>query len=121
MNETSIVEEYECPRCKKDYLYEDIYFNWVCPECNSSIVIHADFNGHNHSILRIRAGALKPGDQVILRTDSYSALNISHENGQVRIALKDFGVIYKNPDEFVACIIGAGRRWNNSIISEKRS
>ena len=102
---------YWCPCCNKffndvDFLIEN---SWKCPDCKKYIYIAAPDLGHGYTLTRIPIRELKQNDIVHLRGDEdiYPVIAIDYKsNGEVRVALKNYGSVTFKPTDFISVIMG---------------
>jgi len=81
--------------------------NWVCPNCSKPISIKFEINGFTHNCHRLLASELEVETPISLRGDYVRfVLAIKEEGANMRIALKEYGVIIIPKDEYVFVING---------------
>jgi hypothetical protein len=90
--------------------YTDVYSDWCCPECHKPIEIKATIKDENHCDIRIKPDQLKQGQLFRLYGDMiFEIINCElsySKKDTYRIALKNYGVVEKNKNEYVEIING---------------
>lgn len=113
-------KDYKCPCCNKffndvDFLIEN---SWKCPDCKEYIFIAAPDLGHGHTLIRKPVRELEQYDIVHLpgSEEIYEVIAIEYKsNGDVRVALKNYGSVTLNPTDFISVINGGyyENSWKN--------
>ena len=106
-------EKYECHKCEKTYLSEDVQDTWKCPACGSLIHIYAEDPDTKTKIVLLRkfAREIGEGDMVHLpgglTKESYRVLGINKKGNKLGIGLEGYGQYLVSPLEPINCRTGA--------------
>ncbi|MDK0911540.1 hypothetical protein [Clostridium perfringens] len=109
-----------CWECKNEIL-EDMPYKMVkCPECGSNIHVCATYNDWNYFLEKKYVYEIEKGDLILMRSDmkSHEVLNIEEDDEIYKVALKGYGVLKLEGNDFVECIVGT---WDESKAPWKKN
>lgn len=105
-------EKYKCSKCGKIKSLGEIFKTWVCPTCRQPIDILVEIEGKEYLVNRIAASNIRVSDLVIVGTSFHEVLQVSESGDKIRLALKGFRAIKKNPTDWIDIITsGNGEGW----------
>lgn len=104
-------EKYRCPTCSKQFFYQDVWQTWKCPDCSEGLEILIELEGKRYTANRVSAIDVRSGDHIVLGIFIHAVLNSSVENDNVRLAVKNFGVVKYSKSRQVVRIIGGDTGW----------
>lgn len=101
------IEKYHCPKCETYYQFKDVHLNWKCPVCNHILNIKVSVDNYLHNCQRVTPEELKIEELVTLENEHiHEILNISKNQNEFRVALKEYRVITLKSNDYVTRIDG---------------
>ena len=105
-------EKYKCRNCEKIFTWHDINKTWKCPNCENLISVLITLKKKKFEANRIRADELKEGNLFVLGDYLHDVLDIAATGkNNLRLALKEYGVISKEMNDIVTVVVGSGVYW----------
>jgi DNA-directed RNA polymerase subunit RPC12/RpoP len=102
-------EKYYCADCERYFSFLEVQQKWRCPICDHIVNIKVSINNYFHNCQRISPKELKIEEMVTMENEHiHQILNISKDQNDYRIALKEFRTITLRNTDYITRIDG---RW----------
>jgi DNA-directed RNA polymerase subunit RPC12/RpoP len=102
-----VSEQYRCDRCGLVFNYIDVNISWLCKNCSIPVSIKIVNREGNFSCYRLHPSEIRNGQ--LISEDGrffYEVITNSHEGESYRIALRGYGIIKPNKNNFLLVIHG---------------
>ena len=101
-------ELYRCDFCEKGFKQSEVNVNWKCPDCKKPICIKVEIGEYLHSCHRLKPTELESGYSLTFdRKHTHEIINVSPYGNTYKVALRDYGTMNFNKNDFALVIDGA--------------